>query len=83
MRDTPRFPQSSQPAAPRAVDLFAENAIMGIWETPSAAMLRRASEARSALAQANIEANALLARATAVAQVLQPLGITLAVPTGR
>jgi hypothetical protein len=57
-----------------------KNGIMGIWESPSAAMTRRADEARSALAQATTEANALITRARGVAQALQPLGITLTVP---
>jgi len=54
-----------------------KGAIQGIWETPSAAMVRRYEEVRAALPRAVTEANAVLTRATAVSQALRAHDITL------
>jgi hypothetical protein len=57
-----------------------KNAIMGIWEPPSAAMSRQAAAARTALIAAIGEANAVIARARTLGTALRPHNLTLQVP---
>ena len=57
-------------------------AIMEIWETPSAGMIRQGAEAKAALARAVTEANALLPKITALGTELKKYDITLTVPAG-
>jgi photosystem II stability/assembly factor-like uncharacterized protein len=57
-----------------------KGAIMGIWEPPSAAMTTQATSARSALAAAISEANAVIARARTVSTALRPHNVTINVP---
>jgi len=57
-----------------------KNQLMGIWETPSAAMVAQYTEAKTDLPKAIADANAWLTRAAAVGQALKKYDITLAVP---
>jgi len=54
--------------------------IMGIWETPSAALTRQYNEVKLALPKAVADANALLGRASGISQTLKKYDITLDVP---
>jgi hypothetical protein len=54
--------------------------IGGIWETPSEAQTRRYTEAKAALPAAIAEANAVLAKANAMAPTLKRYGIEMNVP---
>ena len=54
--------------------------IAGIWETPSASMMRQYNEVKLALPKAVADANALLGRATGLSQSLKKYDITLNVP---
>jgi len=54
--------------------------IMGIWETPSASLVRQYNEVKIALPKAVADANALLGRATGISQSLKKYDITLSVP---
>jgi hypothetical protein len=58
----------------------AKNAILSIWEPPSDAASRQAAAARTALANAITEANAVLARARTVSAALKAYNVTLNVP---
>jgi len=60
-----------------------KGAIMGIWETPSAGMLRQATEAKAALAKAIAEADALLPKISAASVVLKKYDITITVPAAK
>jgi hypothetical protein len=55
-------------------------AIMGIWETPSASLTRQYATLKTEMPQAIAQANAVLARATAMSQTLKKYDITLNVP---
>jgi hypothetical protein len=55
----------------------AKQAVMGIWESPSAAITRQAGTAQSQLSAAITEANAVLARARTVATALKAYNVTL------
>jgi photosystem II stability/assembly factor-like uncharacterized protein len=57
-----------------------KNAIMQIWEPPSAAMTTQATSSRAALSAAITEATSVLTRARAVSAALRPHGVTLTVP---
>ena len=57
-----------------------KSAIMGIWETPSAGMLKQSADAKAALAQAIGEADALMPKIAAVSQALKKYDVTLTVP---
>ena len=54
--------------------------IMGIWEPPSDASVRQSADAKLALQRAISDANAFLAKATAMGQTLKPYDIMLTVP---
>jgi uncharacterized membrane protein YgcG len=54
--------------------------LMGVWEAPSASMVRQYNDAKLALPKAIADANALLVRATAVSQNLKKSNITMVVP---
>jgi len=54
--------------------------IGGIWELPSEALTRRYTEAKAALPAAIAEANAVLAKASAMAPNLKKYGIDVNVP---
>jgi hypothetical protein len=54
--------------------------IGGIWEMPSDALMKRYAEARTALPAAIAEANAVLAKASAMAPTLKRYGIDVNVP---
>jgi hypothetical protein len=56
-------------------------AVMGIWESPSAALMRQYSEAKVDLPAAITAANAVIARASAMSQTLKKYDITLTAPT--
>jgi hypothetical protein len=58
-------------------------AIMGIFETPSAGMLKQGAEAKAALAKALAEANALLPKVSAVGTELKKYDIALSVPPAK
>jgi photosystem II stability/assembly factor-like uncharacterized protein len=60
-----------------------KTAIMGIWETPSAGMLKQAAEAKAALARAEAEAEALLLKIGAVSSALKKYDITIAMPAAK
>jgi hypothetical protein len=55
-------------------------ALIGIWEPPSAWMVRQYEQAKLELPKAVSDADAVLARGAGVAQALQKVGITLTVP---
>ncbi|MFI5233945.1 MAG: hypothetical protein ACHQSE_15730, partial [Gemmatimonadales bacterium] len=57
-------------------------AIMGIWESPSAGMVRQGNEAKTALAKAVTEANALLPKIAALGAELKKYDIAVTVPAG-
>ncbi len=57
-----------------------KNAIMGIWETPSAGSVAQANAARSALTAAIGEATAFTSRARAMSETLKAFGVTMNVP---
>ena len=57
-----------------------KSALMGVWETPSAASIRQVNEAKAALAKAVADANALLPKISAVAAELKKYDITVTVP---
>ena len=59
-----------------------KTAIMGVWETPSAAVVAQANTAKLAVPQAIAEANAFLAKARTVSQRLGAAGVTMLVPNG-
>jgi hypothetical protein len=53
---------------------------MGVWEAPSASMVRQYNEVKLTLPKAVADANALLARAASLSQALKKYDITLNVP---
>jgi photosystem II stability/assembly factor-like uncharacterized protein len=61
----------------------AKTAIMGIWETPSAGMVRQATEAKAALSKAIAEADALLPKIAVVSVALKKYDITINVPAAK
>jgi hypothetical protein len=54
--------------------------VMGIWELPSASLLKQYNDVRLALPAAITEANALLARARTMSTTLRRYDLTLTVP---
>jgi hypothetical protein len=84
----PTAPPPGQAAAPAddgSADLLgragaAKNAISGIWEWPSDALLREYNAVKLGLPKAMIDANAFLVRATAMSVTLKKNDITLNVP---
>lgn len=58
----------------------AKNAIQNLWETPSAAMVKQANDAKLALTAAVTEANAVLARARTLAAQFERQNVKVAVP---
>jgi hypothetical protein len=54
--------------------------VMGIWETPSNALMRQYNEVKAELPKAIGDANALLGRAAAMSQTLKKYDITFTVP---
>jgi hypothetical protein len=58
----------------------AKNNILGIFESPSASVVRQANDAKNALPKAIAEANAVLTQAAVLSATLKPLGVTLTVP---
>ena len=54
--------------------------LLGIWESPSAAVVRQSSDAQMALSRAIADANAFLGRASAMSQTLRRYDVTLTVP---
>src|SRR6185503_7538606 len=54
--------------------------IGGIWESPSEALTKRYADAKTALPAAIAEANAVLAKASAMAPALKKYGIDVNVP---
>ncbi len=57
-----------------------KTAIMGIWETPSAGMLKQSAEAKAALVRAIAEAEALMPKLAAVSAELKKYDIAIPVP---
>jgi len=60
-----------------------KQALMGVWEAPSASMVRQYNQVKLELPKATADANALLARATSLSQALKKYDITLNVPPGK
>lgn len=58
----------------------AKNAIQSIWEAPSPALVKQATDAKTALAAAIVEANGVLARARTLSSQLAKDKITLLAP---
>ncbi len=58
----------------------AKSAIMGIWETPSAGMVKQAADSKAALAKAIVDANALMPKIATVAAALKKFDITINMP---
>ena len=52
----------------------------GIWETPSDALMKRYTDVKAALPAAIAQANAVVARATAMAPTLKHYGVELNIP---
>jgi len=57
-----------------------KQALMGVWEAPSASMVRQYNQVKVELPKATADANALLARAASLSQALKKSDITLNVP---
>jgi hypothetical protein len=57
-----------------------KQALMGVWEAPSASMVRQYNEVKLTLPKAVSDANALLTRAASLSQTLKKYDITLNVP---
>ncbi len=57
-------------------------AIMGIWESPSAGMLKQGADAKAALAKAVADANVLLPKIAALGAELKKYDVVLTVPAG-
>ncbi len=71
--------------APAAANVVArvgavKGAIMGVWETPSAAVLKQVDEVKAAVPGAVAEATALMTRARTMSQSLSSSGVTMTVP---
>ncbi len=60
-----------------------KTAIMGIWEAPSAGMLKQSSESKAALVRAIAEAEALMPKLSAVSAELKKYEIVIPVPAGK
>jgi len=58
----------------------AKSAIMGIWETPSAGMLKQSADSKAALTKAIADADALMPKIAAVSAALKKYDITITVP---
>ncbi|MBC8089716.1 MAG: hypothetical protein H7Z40_20830, partial [Phycisphaerae bacterium] len=58
----------------------AKNSIQNVWETPSAALVKQATDAKAALALAITEANGVLSRARALSGQLARDKVTILVP---
>ena len=54
--------------------------LLGVWEAPSAASVRQATDATKALDQAIEQADALLARVSGVNNTLKPSGLAITLP---
>ena len=54
--------------------------IGGIWETPSDALMKRYADAKTTLPAAIAEANAVVAKASAMAPTLKRYGMEVSVP---
>lgn len=57
-----------------------KGAIMGTWETPSAALMKQVAEVKTALPAAIAEANTFLAKARTVSQAIAKYNVTMLVP---
>jgi hypothetical protein len=60
-----------------------KQSLMGVWEAPSASMVRQYNEVKLALPKATADANALLGRAASLSQTLKKYDITLNVPPAK
>jgi hypothetical protein len=60
-----------------------KQALMGVWEAPSASMIRQCNEVKVTLPKATADANALLGRAASLSQTLKKYDITLTVPASK
>jgi hypothetical protein len=58
-----------------------KGSIMSFWEMPSDALVKQYNDVKAAVPRAVSEANAVLARATAVSQALKAHNVTLTVPS--
>jgi len=72
-------------AGPDPENVFArgsglKQSLMGVWEAPSAAMVRQYNEVKLTLPKAVADANALLVRGASLSQALKKYDITLNVP---
>jgi len=75
-------------AGPDPENVFArgsglKQSLMGVWEAPSAAMVRQYNEVKLTLPKAVADANALLARGASLSQALKKYDITLNVPSAK
>jgi Sortilin, neurotensin receptor 3, len=57
-----------------------KSVIMGIWETPSAGMLKQSAESKAALMKAIADADALMPKIAAVSQELKKYDIAITMP---
>jgi len=57
-----------------------KGSIMGVWETPSAAVMKQVQEVKAELPGAIAEATAIMTRARTMSQALSSSGVTLTVP---
>jgi hypothetical protein len=57
-----------------------KQSLMGVWEAPSASMVRQYNDVKLTLPKATADANALLGRAASLSQALKKYDITLNVP---
>lgn len=72
-------------AAPDPTNVLAresalKNSIMSVWESPSPSLVRQYNEIKAAMPKAVADANAVLARASALSKTLAQYQITLTVP---
>jgi hypothetical protein len=59
-----------------------KNAIQGVWELPSDALVKQATDAKAALTPAMTEANAVLIKAKTVSDALAKANIKMTLPPG-
>ena len=55
---------------------------MGVWETPSDAMMKQVAGVKADLPPVIKEANTFLAKVKPMSQTLSPYGVSMTLPTG-
>lgn len=60
-----------------------KGAIMGVWESPSDAMMKQVADVKAKVPPAILEANAVLAKARTISTAIGAYGVTLLAPAGK